>query len=143
MNIIKCTGNDALTLEKLFSVLYKPELKWNEDIIGQEIENSDKFYYLVLDDENIVGGFGIKFNMDSGKFGSIVINEPVRNKGIGSQVLAFAEKLVKDRGFKKIWCYSLEKYRAGDFYKKNGWQEQEFIADFWDGQNCSVYVKYL
>ena len=51
--------------------------------------------------------------------------------------------LVRKRGCSKIWCYSLECYKVGNFYKKNGWIEEEFIQDFWDEKNSFKYSKQL
>ena len=46
MKIQKGTTNDAPTLEHLFSVLYKPELKWSEEKLHEEIQTGEKDYYL-------------------------------------------------------------------------------------------------
>ncbi len=46
MKIQKGTINDAPILEQLFSVLYKPELKWTKDKLREEIKTGEKIYYL-------------------------------------------------------------------------------------------------
>ena len=143
MEIQKGTITDAPTLEQLFSILYKPELKWSREIILEEIQTGEKDYYLALDDNETVGAFGIKFNDSSAKFGPLAIRDKNRKKGVGSKLLRFAEELAREKGLSRIWCYSFEKYNVANFYQNNGWVEEDFIQDFWDGQNCFVYGKEL
>jgi len=137
------TTTDAPTLEQLFSVLYKPELKWSEEKIREEIKSGEKDYYLALDNNEIVGAFGISFDDSSAKFGPLAVKDKNRKRGVGSKLLSFAEELARGRGLSRIWCYSLERYNVANFYQNNGWVEERFIQDFWDGQNCFVYAKKL
>lgn len=142
MKIQKGTINDASTLEQLFSVLHKPDLKWSEEKIREEIQTGEKNYYLALENNEIVGAFGIKFD-DSSKFGPLAVKKAYQQKGIGSKLLSFAEKITREKGLNRIWCHSLERYNVVNFYQNNGWKEEKFIRNFWDGQNCFVYSKNL
>jgi len=143
MKIQKGTTNDAPTLEHLFSVLYKPELKWSEEKLHEEIQTGEKDYYLAIEYNEIVGAFGISFDASSAKFGPLAVRDTNRKRGIGSRLLSFAEELARGRGLSRIWCHSLERYNVANFYQNNDWVEEEFIQDFWDGQNCFVYAKKL
>ena len=143
MKIQKATTKDAKILEQIFSVLYKPKMYWSEDKLYEDIKDGKKFYYLVLRGNKILGAFGIKFDDLNAKFGPLVVKEECRQKGIGSKLLNFAEGLTRKRGLDRIWCHSFERYGVANFYKKNGWEEEKFIKDYWDGQNCFVFAKKL
>lgn len=143
MKIQKGIINDASALEQVFSVLYKPELKWAEEKLRREIQTGEKDYYLALEDNETVGAFGIKLNGSSAKFGPLAVRKTYQQRGIGSKLLNFAEELAKQRGLSLIWCHSLERYNAANFYQNNGWEEITLIRDFWGGQNCFVYAKEL
>lgn len=142
MNIAKCCVDDALILEGLFSVLYKPELKWSRELIEQEIRNGKKVYFIALEDE-VLGAFGIEFGEKEAKFGPISVKPRHQKKGVGSQLIRFAENLARGRGLTRIWCHSLERYHAEGFYEYHGWKMEKFIRDFWGGQNCYLFSKEL
>ncbi len=99
--------------------------------------------YIALEDNEVVGAFGIKFDDSNAKFGPLVVRTKYHQKGIGSKLLNFAEELARERGLNRIWCHSLKRYNVANFYQNNGWEEEEFIQDFWDGQNCFIYAKKL
>ncbi|MFH1377082.1 MAG: GNAT family N-acetyltransferase [Candidatus Woesearchaeota archaeon] len=143
MIIQKAIDSDSEVLKQLFSILYKPELKWTKEKISKKIKSKEKEYYLVLDKKEVLGAFGIKFEDFEAKFGPLAVKPEFQKNKIGSKLLRFAEELTKEKGLKKIWCHSLEIYNAENFYKKNGWKEEEFIKNFWDGQNCFVFSKII
>jgi GNAT superfamily N-acetyltransferase len=143
MKIRKCTIVDTQILKELFSVLYKPEMKWNERNIYEDIQSGKKTYYLALKKNEAVGAFGIKFSNSDAKFGPLAVKRAYQGKGVGSELLRFAEKLTKKRGLIRIWCHSLERYNAANFYQKNCWKEEDFIRDFLDRQNCFIYAKRI
>jgi len=143
MKTRKAKKEDSEVLGKLFSILYKPELKWSEGKIKEKILKREKEYYLLIKEDLIVGALGLKFNNQVCKLGPIVIIKKFQKKGFGSKLIEFAEKLSKQKKCKKIWCYSLERYKVGDFYKENHWKQEKFIKNFWNNQNCYIYSKKI
>lgn len=135
--------NDSAVLEEVFSILYKPKSKWSKHRISEQIKNKNRLYFLALERDKAVGAFGIKFNPPEAKFGPISVKRKYQGKGIGSELIKFAEEYSKEREINNLWCYSLEIYNAGKFYEKNGWIIGEFIPDFFDGQNCFKYSKKI
>ncbi|MDO8528545.1 MAG: GNAT family N-acetyltransferase [Nanoarchaeota archaeon] len=142
MTITRCDLNDASILEGLFSVLYKPELKWSRELIEQEIRSGRKIYFIALE-EDVLGAFGIELEEREAKFGPISIKPQYQKRGVGSQLIRFAESLARGRGLVRIWCHSLERYHTEGFYEYHGWKMEKFIKDFWDGQNCYLFSKEL
>ena len=128
------------TLTNLFKVLYKPESRWSEQVIRQNIQKGKYEYWIIFDDEP-VGVISLKFPDSTCEVEAIAVSDPW--KGYGSKLIEFAEELAKKRGCETIWCHSLELYQAGKFYKKLGWLEEYFMPDYWDGQHCYKYSKSL
>jgi len=93
----------------------------------------------LLEDNQPKGAISLKFGNNTCEIEALTVDSP--KQGYGSKLLRFAEELAKTKGCHSLWCYSLELYQAGDFYKKNGWVEYEFISNFWDNQNCFKYSK--
>lgn len=142
MGILRAKEKDSQILAKIFNIFYKSELRWSEEKIRNNIIKSKYEYYIYLDKVNTpVGAISLHFNKGICELEAIAVI--TQKSGYGSRLIKFAESLAKTRNCIKIWCYSLELYQAGDFYKKIGWNKEEFIPLFWDGQNCFKYSKLL
>jgi len=135
-NIIKATKNDAKTLERIFSIFYRAELKWSKDKIIDKMRQGREYYIIV---EN--GAIELKFENMKCELVAIATNP--QRRGRGSQLVQFAENLARERNCKKIWCYTLEVNQASEFYRKMGWIKEEFIPDFFDGYGCFKFGKEL
>jgi len=142
MKIIKATPKDAEELEKIFSILYKPRLKWTKEKISNELLNKKKEYYILTENIKTIGGIGLKFEKDGCKFGPFAIKKIYQRKKFGEKLIKFVEKLAIKKGCKKIWCYSLEIYKTREFYKKHKYEEK-FLKNFWNNENCYKYFKIL
>ncbi len=143
MKIKRATENDSRTLSEIFSILYKPELRWSEDKIRENIIWGNTEYFLIINDEEFLGGLSLRLNKNECELEAIAIKPRFQRSGVGSQLLEFAENLAKEKECRKIWCYSLESYNIGKFYQKHGWQQEVFIPKFFDNQNCFKYSKKL
>jgi len=142
MKVRKAKKEDSKVLEKLFSILYKPKLKWSEEKIKTEIKKGEKIYYILEIKNKIIGAIGLKFDDRKCKSSSLVISKENQNKGYGKKLLGFVEDLCKKKGIKKIWGYSLELYKAENFYENQGYKSK-LIKKFWDNKDCYLLEKNL
>ncbi|MDD4996462.1 MAG: GNAT family N-acetyltransferase, partial [Patescibacteria group bacterium] len=86
----------------------------NEDIIKKHIEK--KHYYLALENNKCLGVIGLVPAAGSYEIYSLVSNRP----GVGKELVRFAEKKCRREKINKLWCWSLKRYKAKDFYLKMG-----------------------
>jgi predicted GNAT family N-acyltransferase len=56
------------------------------------------------------------------KMQRVVVSEILRNQNIGSNMMAFCEKLAKERNFASIYCHARD--TAVNFYTKNQYQKE-------------------
>lgn len=57
----------------------------------------------------------------------LVSTETVRSKGLGADLLRYAEKTARDHGCKTLrLCTGIENDRGARFYEKNGWIKRAF-----------------
>lgn len=50
----------------------------------------------------------------------VAVRNNIQNSGVGSKMLAFFEKIAKEKGFKSVYCHARDS--AINFYTKNGYQ---------------------
>ncbi len=61
------------------------------------------------------------------KMQRVVVSENLRSKNIGSEMMAFCEKLAVDRNFKLMYCHARDS--AVNFYSKNHYEKE---GDYFD-----------
>jgi GNAT superfamily N-acetyltransferase len=84
----------------------------------QPHENWDYAAFYAEDDQGtLLGGIHIHFEWDYGIIKHLWVAEP--HKGIGSTLIAEAEKLARQKDKKGLWTDTLE-FQARGFYEKNG-----------------------
>jgi len=60
---------------------------WNENILKNELKNSDSYYIIAKLDSEIVGFAGLNFILDEAHISNIVVKKTKRNQKIGSKLL--------------------------------------------------------
>ena len=60
---------------------------WNENILKNELKNSDTYYIIAKLDSEIVGFAGLNFILDEAHISNIVVKKTKRNQKIGSKLL--------------------------------------------------------
>lgn len=77
----------------------------------------------------------------------IVVCSGLRGTGIGKRLISETEKIISERGGKKIYVETSSKesyYNTRQFYMKCGYIEEAVFKDFYDdGDDKIVYIKNL
>ena len=96
-----------------------PGFVWdNEDFIVRQIRNGE---YFVLEDGGIIKGI-ISLRQLKGKIHieTLAIGHGFTSNGFGKELLAFAKRHAKEKGFALLQAYSFYEYNIKDFYLKHG-----------------------
>lgn len=109
------------------------EETFTEDIIKNELLDTNSAYFITEKDEKPIGYIKLRFdNMaenelagpNSAELQRIYIIAPEKGKGFGKKQLTFSEEYMKMKGYETIWLGVWEKnYYAQAFYKKNGYEQ--------------------
>lgn len=123
-------------LEKCFPVIkeLRPHLDFESYIsIYEEAHRSDGFEIVAIEEDNkilAVMGYRILSDFVRGKHiyvDDLVSSEAVRSKGLGSELLQYAENLAKDMNCTTLrLCTGIENERGVNFYERNGWTKRAF-----------------
>ncbi|TGV01436.1 GNAT family N-acetyltransferase [Flavivirga rizhaonensis] len=133
-------------LVKLMERIYPPSYKhlWkNEDCswyldksygltnFKQELNNTDAFYYFVINNSEIVGILRLVINQPLKEFPNqlttylhrIYLSEESQGKGIAQQLFNWVEKTAKQNNNKHIWLEAMDtQLQAIKFYNKQGYK---------------------
>jgi GNAT superfamily N-acetyltransferase len=70
------------------------------------------------------------------------VQDAVRRKGVGAQLLAKAEQIARDRGCVGSWLDTFS-FQARDFYRRRGYEEFGSLLDFPPGHSRHYMWKRL
>ncbi|MEM9398617.1 MAG: amino-acid N-acetyltransferase [Verrucomicrobiota bacterium] len=134
--------------------LVKDPVHWQELLPRgrSELENYYQDWYLFEIDRNIVGCVMLHVFQDApecAEMGSLVVSHAHENQGIGSKLLAFAEKKARELGVTKLFGLSTQAYNY--LKKKGGYEEASYEMlpssrrERYEvsGRNSKVLVKML
>jgi GNAT superfamily N-acetyltransferase len=123
-------------LEKCFPVMkeLRPHLSFDEYLeIYNEAHSSDGYEIVAIQSEGeirAVMGYRILSDFVRGKHiyvDDLVSSEGVRSKGLGAQLLKYAESIAEGLGCKSLrLCTGIENERGVQFYEKNGWTKRAY-----------------
>lgn len=107
-------------------------------------------FYVVEIDKNIVGAGGVwalKHDPFLARLDWFMVDPAYQRKGIGTFLIRFIEKLLKQRKIRIILAETSggEQYEAAaNFWTKNGFKEVARIPNYWeDGSACLYFIKRL
>ena len=63
--------------------------------------------------------------------------------GIGRALVKFVEDLARQQGIAKLWCWSLARFEAEEFYRAVGFNEGLLLRRQFYGQDCWIFAKLL
>lgn len=112
----------------------RPHLALEDFLSIYKQANQADGYTVVLVKENsrIVAmmGYRILFDLVRGKhvyIDDLVSTESMRSKGIGAELLQYAEQIAKQEGCETLrLCTGIENESGVRFYEKNGWKQRAF-----------------
>lgn len=131
MELIKIDESNieyAIKLQHILFPIYHGDNNYKESLE----DDSNKSYYLIKVDNEIVGITGLYFyfiDLTSGWLGWFGILKEYRRKHYGSDALKMIEDLARSKGFKYLRLYT-DKYNndiAHAFYESCGYIKEEYI----------------
>jgi len=117
----------------------------------EDPEKSDYWSYVAVNEKNKVTGFTIvgPNPMTIGTYDLywIVVDQKQQRKGIGRELIDFAESKVAEQKGRLIIAETSSKpvyLRTRNFYKQQGYSELAHIRDYYDiGDDLIIFGKYL
>lgn len=129
-------AKDRSALERCFPVMkeLRPHLTFDDYIsIYEDAHRSDGFEIVAIEEDNkilAVMGYRILSDYVRGKhvyIDDLVSSESARSKGLGAELLKYAEGLAKDLNCTTLrLCTGIENERGVKFYERNGWTKRAF-----------------
>ena len=123
-------------LEKCFPVMkeLRPHLNLTDYItIYNQAHKSDGYEIVAIEENNnvvAVMGYRVLFDYVRGKhiyIDDLVSTETARSKGLGAELLRYAESVAKELNCKTLrLCTGVENGRGMKFYEKNGWIKRAY-----------------
>lgn len=102
MNIIEMKKEH---LDVLINDLRDYDEFWNEKILVDEFENENSEYFVLIDDEKVLGFAGLWFNIDEAHIMNIAVKKEYRKNGFGTKLLEFLVYKAKEKNKE---CITLE-----------------------------------
>ena len=91
-------------------------------------------------DEDLIGGVSATLWGGCLEIDYIWVSEELRGSGVGSELLKRLEKLVKERGCRRVILDTFS-FQAPEFYAKQGYQEYQTIEGYSDGTVAKHFFK--
>ncbi len=97
--------------------------------------------YVAEVDEQIVGVAEVEPVEGSWELYAISVLLP--GMGIGRALVKFVGDLARQQGISKLWCWSLARFEAEQFYRAVGFNEELLLRRQFYGQDCWIFGKLL
>ena len=91
-------------------------------------------------DEDLIGGVSATLWGGCLEIDYIWVSEELRGTGVGSELLKRLEKLVQERGCRRVILDTFS-FQAPEFYAKQGYQEYQTIKGYSDGTVAKHFFK--
>jgi GNAT superfamily N-acetyltransferase len=129
-------ASTKIDLERCFPVMkeLRPHLNFEDYLsIYEEAKRNDGFEIVAIEENQkilAVMGYRILSDYVRGKHvyvDDLVTSESVRSKGLGAELLKYAEDRARDLNCMSLrLCTGIENERGSSFYEKNGWIKRAF-----------------
>lgn len=130
------TVSNKIDQERCYPLMkeLRPHLTYEDYFLIYDDSHKADGYQIVAIEENnqILAIMGYRFLSDyvRGKhvyIDDLVTKENIRSKGLGAELLKFAEDVAYKNGCKSLrLCTGIENERGVKFYEKNGWTKRAF-----------------
>ena len=124
----KADREDVLRIwNKVFN--YKDPHNDPEVNIDRKRQNNDGLFFVADLDNKVVGTILCGYDGHRGWIYSMAVDPDIGRKGIGTSLLEYAEKILKDMGCPKINLQIMpDNSEVVEFYEKNGFKVEERIS---------------
>ncbi len=100
-----------------------------ELVIDKKIEFGDGLFFVAVDGDAVIGTVLAGYDGHRGWIYSMAVSPAHRNKGVGSELLRFAEEKLTAKGCVKINLQIIEGNEGVEsFYKSNGYKTEKRIS---------------
>lgn len=99
--------------------------------------------FVAKDDDVILGYIKIIVQAGVGSIDSLIVGEAYRGKDVGSSLIVFAEKRMKELGVHKVWLETGEDWDAKKLYEKNGYSVRTKLPKHYGGCDFLLMDKLL
>ena len=121
MNLRKAELKDKKDVLEISNLLYLdiPDFVWNtEEFVDRQIRNGE--YFLAEIEGKIVGIISFRQRKNKMYIETLAITNDHQSEGVGRQLVEFAKKFTKEKGFGILRACSFYEYKTVDFYLKQG-----------------------
>lgn len=134
LTIIPAAAEHIPVLCDLLHALDTPQFTY---AIAAEVDEwvRDGKYFLALSAGVPAGLIALDLREASCEILTIVSRRP----GTGRALVSFARAWAAEHGAKKLWCWSLTRYRAEGFYRAAGFTEEFRLRQHWGGEDCWLF----
>ncbi|HAB61429.1 MAG TPA: GNAT family N-acetyltransferase [Lachnospiraceae bacterium] len=113
--------------------------------VALQINDQGYEYYLIKDEESVVGYIGLVMETDRVFLSKLYIAKEARGKGLASKAFAFITELATSNKKQAIWL-TVNRYNSGSIavYEKKGFiKVREQVSDIGNGYVMDDYVMEL
>ncbi|KAF3361892.1 hypothetical protein PHSC3_001546 [Chlamydiales bacterium STE3] len=136
IRLVRCMQDTDWDFAKKLRNKYFFDLLSTKDPYTWTFDHKEHVHFILYQDETMTGYAHIQlWPNNRAALRIIVIDEPYRNDGLGSQFLHFCEQWLKTHGIKSL--HDEARPSAIQFYRKNGYIEMPFNDP--SGEQPSIY----
>ena len=134
MNPIITKFNSRLHRDQVISLWnkvfgYEADHNASQLVIDKKLEFGDGLFFIALNKQDVVGTIMAGYDGHRGWIYSIAVSPICQKQGIGSSLLAFAERKLSELGCMKINLQIVEGNEVVEnFYLSNGYQTEKRIS---------------
>jgi N-acetylglutamate synthase-like GNAT family acetyltransferase len=135
MNILKASSSDITSISQTLKLLDTQHYTFS-DPAGIQESISKNLCWVSRAGAEVEGALVAREVEGSIEIYALAVRPGSQRSGIGAQLLAAAEAEAQQRGMEKMWCWSLVRYSASEFYLRNGFQEMYLLERQFYGEDC-------
>jgi len=131
MLIRKAELKDEEEIIKITDVLFLqiPNFVWNnEKFVEKQIKSGE--YFVGEENGRLVGVISLRQRKNGMHIETIAIRDGFAANGFGTELVAFAKQVAKDKGTDTLHAYSFHEYNIVDFYKKQGFELMDYSGSY-------------
>jgi len=100
-------------------------------------------YYVAVDGDRIVGAISLLLGDITCRIDDMAVRKGSQRRGIGKELVRFAENLAGEHGCSIIWCTTSKRLDASGFYLKMGFTASELLPRHFEGRDLIKLEKSL
>jgi len=129
--VVPAAGEHIPALLELLRALDCPHFTY---VVPDEVDAGVRAgrYFVALVAGEVAGAISIDLAEQSCQIETLVSHRP----GCGRVLVEFARAWAREHGARKLWCWSMTRYRARGFYEAVGFSECFLVARQWYGEDC-------